>query len=99
MSCYIYLYDKNNEELPCPAMEVSSDHEGVKLTDKAKINSLLSKISSELCVKKLSAREREAILTKRWRGEIVTPQERDAINLEWVQNLVNRPDFARLECG
>lgn len=100
MGCHIYIYDKHNREIRCPWVRISSNHEGEKYTLQLDAHRFIAKVrEEENAAPDMTPVKRVSVLEQEWRQEKVAESDRIAINLDWIVEIINRPDFGRLECG
>lgn len=98
MSCSTSVYDKNGKEIFAPDVYVSQDHTGIKYTTTPTALVFLDKVKEELGVNRLSDADKIWILKKHWRHETLTEQERAAINIDWLDDIVSSDEFGYLVC-
>lgn len=99
MGCHIYIYDKQNREVPAPSVRISMEHEGKCFTLHLDAHRFVEDLRKELKCSDLTLERKVHVLEAAWRGEGVSSKDRDMIDLDWIVELINRPDFGKLLCG
>lgn len=100
MGCHIYLYDAKQRKILSPSVSVSGmKYEGMKFTTRLEAHRFIAQIRQELGCREMTLEEKLHVLEQGWRNEKIEPRDRAAIDLDWIVEIINSPEFGYLDCG
>ena len=100
MGCHIYITDTVDFDVPSvPSVRVPSTYEGTRFFLRDEAHKFVKQIRAELECPELTHEQRVHVLERAWRDEPIEQRERDAINLDWIDEIIDSPRFGKLSCS